>query len=106
MLAQRKLVEQSVKKYKKLNLDDEIITYPENEIRLIDFRYEEVRLSCRPANQQGSTFMDLFGHRMKKVKGEKQKVSVILDVTINTRYVFKIKDKTIKEYENKPKKEK
>ena len=83
-----------------------IITYPKKEIRLINFRYEELRLSRRPANQQGSTFMDLFGLRMKKVNGEKQKVSIILDVTINTRYVFKIKNKTIKEYENKPKKEK
>ena len=44
--------------------------------------------------------MDLFGHCMEKIKGKKQEVSIILDVTIKTRNIFLLDDRSVQEQEN------
>ena len=59
-----------------------IITYPKTTVSLSEFRRDEVRTSKN--SKKGSSFLNLFEQRLKKIEGDRRLVSIILDVQIAT----------------------
>lgn len=60
---------------------DNVIVYPMKKVSLDEFRRDNYKLGTN--GEKKSSFLNLFEQRLKKCKGHRQKVSILLIVHAN-----------------------
>ena len=93
-------------KFQKLNLTDDVVTYPKKEVSLNEFSKEEIKLSksCQLSTKNAS-FLKLYGRRIKDEPTAR--VSMALEVTIHTgHFNVEIPKEDVGNYKCAPKRDK
>ena len=75
-----KMNESVENKYKSLQTGNVVITYPKTNVSWNKFRREENRFT--KTTRKGSSFFNLFEKRIDKIPGEREKISITINVDI------------------------
>ena len=68
-------------KYQSLQTGNVVITYPKIDVSMNKFRKEENPFT-KTINKKGSSFFNLFEKRINKIPGEREKISIAINVDI------------------------